>query len=248
MRFKDHFSQQAPDYARYRPDYPPALFALLAGRAPARRLAWDVGTGSGQAAVALAEHFDRVIGTDASAAQIAQATAHPRVAYRVEPAERTSLSEASVDLVTVAQALHWLDLDHFYREAGRVLKPRGLLAVWCYGLSQIAPGVDEVVRHYYDEVVGPYWPPERHHIEARYQTLAFPFPEQSAPAFFMHAQWRLDDYLGYLGTWSATQRYRKEQGTDPLPTLRAALGKQWGDAATPREIRWPLYLRLGTKE
>jgi hypothetical protein len=64
----------------------------------------------------------------------------------------------------------------------------------------------------------------------------------------MHAHWTLDEYLGYLGTWSATQRYRKEQGADPLPALRAALAQPWGDAGTPRAIRWPLYLRWGIKE
>jgi SAM-dependent methyltransferase len=245
MNFKDHFSKQADDYARYRPVYPSALFDYLASLAARHELAWDAGTGNGQAAVALAVHFERVSATDPSAAQIQNAVAHDRIVYKVAPAERTELAAGSVDLITVAQALHWFDLGHFYREVHRVLKPAGILAVWCYGLSEIAPGIDEIVHHYYDGIVGPYWPPERHFIEARYQTLSFPFAEQSAPVFAMEAHWDKDEFAGYLGTWSATRRYVQEQQRDPRELIADSLRTAWGPPPSKRTVRWPIYLRVG---
>jgi SAM-dependent methyltransferase len=281
MSFKDHFSGHAGDYAKYRPDYPDELFAFLASLAPARDLAWDAGTGSGQAAHGLAAHFGdrieaitaaslphgprlhpgvepraarqgwrgcgfaRVFATDASAQQIARAAPHPRVTYAAEPAERTSLADSSVDLVTVAQALHWFDLERFYNEVRRVLRPRGVLAAWCYGLNRIAADIDPVVVHFYDGIVGPYWPPERRLIEERYATLPFPFEELSAPEMAMTTHWNLDEFLGYLATWSAVQRYRKELGEDPLPALRARLLPLWGEAASRRTVTWPVYFRIG---
>ncbi|TAM46547.1 MAG: class I SAM-dependent methyltransferase [Gammaproteobacteria bacterium] len=245
MSFKDHFSRQADDYAKYRPVYPDTLFHYLAAQAPSRGLAWDAGTGSGQAALALAAHFNRVIATDPSEAQIRNAVPHPKVVYKVEPAEKTDIPAHSVDLITVAQALHWFDLPRFYEEAHRVLKPKGVLAAWCYGLNEIGPGVDEIVHRYYAETVGPFWPPERVLIDERYRTIPFSFVELSPPPFYMLADWNLDEYLGYLGTWSATQRYRKQQGNDPLIPLRAELEKVWGDVHAARTIKWPIHMRIG---
>lgn len=244
VSFKDHFSCHAGEYAKYRPDYPEELFAHLASLAPAREQAWDAGTGSGQAA-GLAAHFARVFATDASAEQIKRAEPHVRVTYAVEPAERTSLIDNSVDLVTVAQALHWFDLDRFYAEVRRVLKPRGVLAAWCYGLTRISADVDPLIDEFYSGTVGEFWPPERRFIDKRYATLTFPFQELPATPFAMTASWNLDEFVGYLGTWSAVQRYRKEWGSDPLPQLRARLLERWGDAGTKREIAWPVYLRTG---
>jgi SAM-dependent methyltransferase len=245
MNFKDHFSKQADDYAKYRPLYPPALFAYLASQVSGHALAWDCGTGSGQAALGLAAYFGRVIATDAAEAQIRNATPHEKILYKVAPAERTDISAGSVDLITVAQALHWVDLGHFYAETRRVLKPAGVLAVWCYGLNEIESGIDEIVWRYYRDVVGPYWPPERRLIDERYRTVPFPFAEWTPPAFHMEADWTLDEYLGYLGTWSATQRYRQQQGTDPLPALRAELLHAWGAPQAKRVVKWPIHLRIG---
>jgi SAM-dependent methyltransferase len=245
VNFKDHFSGHAGAYAKYRPEYPDELFAFLAALAPARELAWDAGTGSGQAAIGLAAHFARVHATDASAEQIARAEPHARVTYAAEPAERVSLEDGSVDLVAVAQALHWFDIDRFYAEVRRVLKPRGVLAAWCYGLCRLSPELDPVIETFYNGTVGPYWPPERCFIDERYATLPFPFEEQPAPAMAMTASWNLDEYLGYLATWSAVQRYRKACGDDPLPALHARLRPAWGDPGAQREISWPLYFRIG---
>lgn len=247
MTFKDHFSAGSPDYARFRPRYPAALFDWLASRSPAAALAWDVATGSGQAAVELASRFDRVVATDASAAQLASAERRPNVEYRREPAERSSLGAGSVDLVTVAQALHWFDHERFFAEASRVLRPGGLLAVWCYEVFETAPAVDAIVSRFYHDVIGAWWPPERRWIETGYADLVMPFPRVEAPAFALTARWDLDALVGYLGTWSAVQRYRADRGSDPLPAVRASLAEAWGDPAEERLVAWPLKLQAARR-
>lgn len=241
---KDYFSKQAPAYAQYRPRYPEALFDLIASACVEHEQAWDVATGSGQAARSLARHFRHVVATDASRHQIARAVPHAQVVYRVEPAEATSLDAQSVDAVTVAQALHWLDVDRFYGEVRRVLKPSGVLAVWTYGLLRVTPDVDHVLDRYYHHLVGPHWPPERRHVEAAYRTIPFPFDELDVPAFEISARWSLADVQGYLSTWSATQRFKDAEGRDPVEAIGPELEAAWG-AADVRPVRWPLYVRAG---
>lgn len=244
MHFADHFSSQAAEYARFRPVYPPALFAWLASVAPSRALAWDCATGSGQAAGALARHFERVVASDASEAQIRQAAAVPRVEYCVAAAESPPAQARDADLVTVAQALHWFDLERFYPAVRQTLRPGGLLAVWGYGLMQISAAVDAVVRHYCYELVGPYWPPERRHIDSGYRSLPFPFAEIAAPRFGMTADWDLPALHGYLDTWSASRRYHAAHGADPLDRVVDALAAAWGGAGIQR-VSWPLFVRVG---
>ena len=158
FNFEDHFSKQSEQYAQYRPRYPDEIYAYLASIAPGRSLAWDCGTGNGQAAIGLAKHFDKVHATDASAEQIALAYAHAKVEYRVEPAEHVSLNAFSMDLVTVAVAIHWFNFDEFYREVKRVLKPDGILAAWTYSLTEISPQIDQLIHQYYGEILAGYWP------------------------------------------------------------------------------------------
>ncbi len=248
--FKDHFSGHADAYARYRPRYPSELFDALAEAAPHKVCAWDCGTGNGQAALGLAEVFERVIATDASAEQIAGATRHPRIEYRIEPAERTSLAAGLVSLVTSAQALHWFDIPKFYAEVRRVCERGGVLAVWTYGLGE--PQLPEhreaivaVLIDFYLNVVGSYWPPERVHIERGYSDLPFPFESIPMPAVRMTAEWRLADLLSYLGTWSAVQRYKQDRGDDPLTLLIPKLEPLWGDPNARHPFEWPLVLRAG---
>jgi SAM-dependent methyltransferase len=247
MAFHDHFSDRAADYARFRPTYPADLFSWLGAVAPSRHLAWDCGTGNGQAAVALAGHFEQVIASDPSADQLALAVPHPRVRYQRGLEAESGLPDATADLVTAAQALHWFDLPAFYREAARVLRPGAVLAVWSYGLHRVEPGIDAVFDHFYRETVGPWWPPERHHVESGYRTLPFPFPDDPVPEFDMAAELDLGGLLAYVGTWSAVKRMARDTGIDPMPALREVLGPVWGDAGLRRRVRWPLAVRVGRR-
>ncbi|MGH8126977.1 MAG: class I SAM-dependent methyltransferase [Gammaproteobacteria bacterium] len=244
--FKNHFSGHAAAYAAARPDYPTELFTWLAAMAPARGCAWDCATGNGQAAQALAEHFERIIATDASAEQIANAAPHPRVEYRVAPAAAPGLEPSSIDLVTVAQAVHWFDRPHFYDAATQALRQEGLIAVWSYGLFTIDPEMDAVIDGFYDHLIGPYWPPERKLIDEHYATLYFPFAEITPPEFVMVQTWTLAHVLAYLRTWSAVQRYQRAKQHDPVDTIASEFTRLWDDAPH-REVIWPLYLRAGYK-
>lgn len=244
--FSDHFGTVAGQYADFRPRYPEGLFGWLASQCTAHLLAWDDGCGSGQASVALAEHFDRVQATDASADQIAHAEPHPRVHYAVAPAEQSGLPAASANLVTVAQALHWFDLPAFYAEVRRVAKPGAVIAAWTYGVHHIEGSeVNAAVRHFYHKVVGPFWPPERRHVESGYRELDFPFARLDAPEFAMQVEWTFDQLLGYLRSWSATARYLAANGKDPVEALAQQLRPLWGDPDRKREVSWPLGILAG---
>ena len=246
MTFKDHFSKRAADYSKFRPRYPQELFEYLGRIAPGRQLAWDCATGNGQAAVGLASVFDRVIATDASEKQIANAQSHKVVEYRVAPAENSGIEPETIDLIVVAQALHWFDLDCFYAEARRVLKPDGVLAASAYNLLHVERAIDAVVNRYYYEVVGFFWPPERKFVE-QFADLPFPFHKVDVPKFEMTARWNLDHLIGYLRTWSSTQRFIAAKGSDPLEQIRKDLTAAWGDANQTRRVVWPLSLRVGVK-
>ena len=245
--FRDLFSGVAETYAEFRPSQPEALVRWAVGLAPRHELAWDCATGSGQAARAMADHFARVIATDASEAQLAHAAPHARVTYRVATAEASGLAAGSVDLVTVAQALHWFDLDAFYREVRRVLAPGGALAAWSY----MSPRIDDAAldallqEHMYGRL-GPYWPPERRLIEDGYRTVPFPFDEVAAPAFDLVARWTLAQLAGYMRSWSATVRYVRAHGRDPIADFEAEARAALADGGeAPRTVTWTYAVRAG---
>jgi len=243
--FEDHFSKHSQLYSQHRPQYPNEIYAYLASIAPGRALAWDCGTGNGQAAVGLAEYFARVYATDASEKQISLAQVNEKVEYHVEPAEHVSLYDSSVDLITVAVAIHWFNFEEFYREVRRVLKPGGILAAWTYSLTEISPEVDQVVRQYYYQTLQGCWPERIHYLEEKYETLPFPFEEIAAPPFAMEKDLNLAQYAGFLDSWSATQRYKEQKGHHPLDLIWNQLSAAWGNESEPRLVRWPLYFRIG---
>jgi len=244
--FKDHFSHIAASYAAFRPMQPPAVIAWAASLPQRHDVAWDCGTGNGQAARGLAEYFTTVIATDASATQIAHATPHSNVQYRVAPAEASGLDAHTVDLVTVAQALHWFDVERFYNEAKRVIVPGGALAIWGYGDARSdEPAVDRVLREFTRGTVGPYWPPERRILDSGFRTIPFPFREVTPPEFTLEERWTLNELLGYLRTWSATAAYIAANGRDPVEESTAAFETAWGNGSVQRVIRWPVAVRAG---
>lgn len=242
--FKDHFSAGAADYARFRPEYPGAFLAALVAAAPGRGLAWDCATGSGQAAVGLALLMDRVVATDASAAQLANAMPRPNVTYRSGLEDGSGLDAASVDLVTVAQAIHWFDIERFHREVRRVAKPRAVVAAWTYRLAEVDPGVDAVVRWLHRERAVRYWPPERALVDDGYRSISWPYEPLDVGDWRATAVMTRDDLVGYLGTWSAVKN-ALGAGDDPMPELRERLATVWPVASEQRVVGWPLAVRAG---
>jgi SAM-dependent methyltransferase len=162
----------------------------------------------------------------------------------VAPAEESGIGAETIDLVTIAQALHWFELERFYAEVWRVLKPEGVIAASAYNLLHVEPAIDAVINHYYFDIVGPYWPPERALVE-KFEELRFPFPEIAPPPFEMTADWKVEHLLGYLRTWSATQRFMAANQTDPLKDVEKELRSAWGDAEQSRHVVWPLTVRIG---
>jgi SAM-dependent methyltransferase len=244
--FKDHFSAVAADYASARPEYPDALFAWIAAIAPGRAQAWEAGCGSGQASRGLAAQFDRVHATDPSAAQVAQASAPANVHFAVEPGERCSLADASVDAVCVAQALHWFDRDAFFAECARVLRPGGVLVAWGYQDIEVPAALAAANDALQDEIRA-YWPPERALIDAAYAGFDWPFPAVAAPDFVLQVRWTLPRLLGYFSSYSATRRCRDATGRDPVAAHAPALAAAWGDPATARALHWPLFVHARRK-
>lgn len=238
-----YFTSQADSYKDFRPTYPTELFDWLRDIA-AGDTAWDVGCGSGQASAALSRVFGKVIATDTSQPQLDQAPAISTIDYRCESASASSIGSATVGLTLVAQALHWFDLDAFYTEVKRVSMPGAPLVALTYNLLSIE-GIDEAIHHLYFDVLGPYWPAERRHVETGYRDIKFPFQRIESPAFAMHARWTLEHLVGYLRSWSALVLYERETGKDALSDIRERLEKAWGEATAVKEVTWPLSILAG---
>ncbi len=243
--FKDHFSTQSSGYSKYRPDYPQKLYDFILAYVKKRETAWDCGTGNGQAAAVLSRYFEKIFATDPSEEQIKNAAHKPNIEYIICKAESTPLSSNSIDLITVAQALHWFDFDKFYEEVKRVAKPGALLAVWSYETCNVNAEIDKVFIHFYKTILGDYWAYERKHVENAYHDIPFPFSDVKEKVFTMKKQWNLQDFMGYLSTWSAVQKYIKANGTDPLELVKLDFLKAWGNSGIVREVNFPVTVKTG---
>lgn len=244
-RLKNWFDEGGQTYAQYRPDYPSELSAFLHSVAPDGRLALDVGCGTGQLTQQLADHFAAVVGIDPSADQIANATPHERVRYECAPAEQLPLPEASVSLITAAQAAHWFQLAAFYQEVRRVAIRGGILALISYGVLELESDLADRFLRFYSKEVGPYWPPERTLVDEGYRTIDFPFVEIAAPPLQIRRQWTLKELLGYISTWSAVRRAREAGREDILHAFADEFAEAWGDAGLRRPVAWPIKMRVG---
>jgi SAM-dependent methyltransferase len=240
---KDNFSSQAELYACYRPGYPVALYEFLYSIVPGSASAWDCGTGSGQVATVLADHFEKVFATDISEEQVNNAPPRENVYYSIQRSEQTNFPDSFFDLITVAQAVHWFDFNPFYQEVRRIMKPGGILAIMGYGLLKTHDAADEIILHFYQDILGPYWDKERKYIDENYQTIPFPFEEISSPQYTNFFNWTLDDLLGYFRTWSAVKHYIAAHDQDPVEAVKFRLEKIWGSEAQKR-IKFPVLLRL----
>jgi ubiquinone/menaquinone biosynthesis C-methylase UbiE len=244
MIFKDNFSKQSDIYVKYRPHYPTELYSYLSSLTEKHELAWDCGTGNGQAAVGLSAFYNEIIATDPSEQQIKNCLPNQRVKYLVEKAESSSIQSNSADLLTVANALHWFDFGAFYKEAMRVLKKNGIIAAWTYRLPVISPEADKIVEQYHYRTLNGYWLPENGLVEKEYATIPFPFKQISSPEFFCEKVMDLKDFIGYLNTWSATQRFIQENKFNPTEPLEKELSDVW-DTDSKKQVTWRLILKVG---
>jgi SAM-dependent methyltransferase len=240
----DNFSAGASEYALYRPESPKSVFDFLYAHVKDFNTAWDCGTGNGQVALKLSERFTNVYGTDISIDQLQQAPKKENIAYVQERAEHTSLSDQSVDLITVAQAIHWFDFDNFYTEVHRVAKPGALIAVWTYSLLRLTPEVNKIIDHLYWEITRPYWDKERGYVDDEYRTLPFPFEEIRVPELQIIRQYTFPQLLGYLRTWSGLKHYITKTGNDPVLPVMDDLEKAWG-GSKELQVSWPVHMRAG---
>jgi ubiquinone/menaquinone biosynthesis C-methylase UbiE len=245
MTTHDLFGDRADEYARLRPTYPEELFDHLERLVPARELAWDCGSGSGQTALALARRFARVVATDTSLRQLGRARPHTAVRYVAAAAEAAPLRDHRVDLITVSAAIHWFDRPRFYAEVRRVARPGAILAVWSYYQTRIEPAVDRVLERFADQVVGPWWGPGIRLNRDAYRDLEFPFERLPWPDLAASGRMRLNDLFGYMRTWSASQAWERDRGTDPVDEVRDDLARAWGDPERERTVRWPLHGAIG---
>ncbi|GAB3792440.1 class I SAM-dependent methyltransferase [Spirosoma humi] len=243
MQPLDRFSGHANLYAQYRIDYPADLYEFILSFASDHQAAWDCATGNGQVAGALADRFDRVEATDISETQLLLATKKPTIHYQISRAEQTPFADHTFDLITVAQALHWFDVNAFHEEVRRVGKPGAVIAEWGYGLVQLGAGLDAILLDFYRNRIGPYWDPQRKHIDNAYANLPFPFADVQQADFIARRTWSLDRFLNYLRTWSAVRQYILENEEDPVTGLGEELKPLWGD--DERDVQFPVFLRVG---
>ena len=242
---KDLFSQQSKTYARYRPSYPPELFEYLLQFVEERNCAWDCATGNGQAAVILSNYFKLVEATDLSEAQIKNAIQGDHIHYQVGPAEKTSFQDNSFDLITVAQAYHWINWNEFQKEATRVGKPNAVIAVWAYNLfTSDDDELNRLLKRFYFDIVGPYWDAERKYVDENYTTIPFHFTPLPSKIFETRLAWQKDDFVGYLSSWSSVQHYIDQNKSSPLDLVVNDLDRIW-DNDEVKQISFPIFLRIG---
>jgi SAM-dependent methyltransferase len=244
---KDNFSKQSDLYKKFRPAYPPALYLFLLAHVPARDRAWDCGTGNGQVATELAKFFRHVDATDISERQIAMAPLGNNITYTAGRAERSVFPDNSFSLVTAGQAVHWFSFPEYFAEVRRTLVPNGLIALFGYARPHIEPAVDAILDRFYADILNGYWDPERHFVEERYRTIPFPFRELPAPGFRTRYDWSIDECLGYLGTWSATQHYIDRNGRDPVSIIEYELRKIWKKGESKTAV-FEIFCRTGVKD
>lgn len=244
MNVKDNFSAIAGQYAAWRPEYPETLFAYLSSLATGHQRALDCGTGNGQAAKGLAKYFANVFATDISEEQIRHAVQLPNIQYSISAAEKTDFPAQYFDLICAAQAAHWFNHPVFYKEMERISKPGAVLALIGYGLVEIGPETDAVIRKLYKDILGPYWDAERRFIDDHYKSLPFPYEEIAVPPFQINCSWNLEQLTGYLGTWSALNNYIRKQGSNPLDSIIVQLKKAWGNEDNIRQVSFPVIAKV----
>jgi SAM-dependent methyltransferase len=243
----DHFSSTSREYSFSRPIYPDVLYKFLNDITPNKDMAWDCATGNGQAAIGLCKYFKNVVASDASKGQLEYQFNRNNIKYEMFPAEKANIPDNSVDLIAVAQAAHWFDLNKFYKEVTRISKSNGVLAIWSYGMHKIDNKIDKISEklNVGGDILGMYWPNETNYVKEDYRTIPFPFKEISSPKFEMTVNWHLNDLVNYMQTWSAVKRFSIEKKFDPLSLVMEDLERLWGKHDKRKAVKWDIHLRVG---
>ena len=242
----DRFSENSGDYLKYRPSYPREFIKEIISLTEDRTNYWDCGTGNGQVAAQLAGYFKNVFATDISEGQLEQAIHKDNIQYSVTRAEKTAFPDNFFDLITVAQAIHWFDFKSFYSEAKRVSKKNGLIAIWGYGLVRFENSIDKSIDHFYRGVVGPFWDEERQHIDNSYSSIQFPFEEiKLNKPYHISKEFSLEEFVGYLSTWSAVKRYKEANDHDPVKQLSSEINAEWHQLGDKLIAKFPLFTKIG---
>ena len=236
------FEQGGVAYAAGRPVYPPTLAFALAGLVTRHDLAVDVGCGSGQLSVQLAEHFKAVRAFDPSASQLKVARAHPRVSYASAPAEALPLSDGAANLITAAQAAHWFDRPRFYAEVRRIAAPGAVLALITYNNAEADTEAMKPIGQLY-HALDPWWRPEREHVETGYARFDFPFDEIAVSGGAIVHDWDFSAMRAYLESWSALRAARAAGEGAMADRYLAAAQAAWGPGRI--RVRWPITVRAG---
>lgn len=246
MDYIQHFNKQTANYLAFRPNYPDVLYDYLSTLVKIHEYVWDCGTGNGQAAVALAKHFELVIATDINQGQLNVAPKQETIHYVCCAAENSPILDKSIDLITIAQALHWFNFDLFYKEVCRVSKSSAIIAAWCYSLGKFDSALDPIIEKLYHHILGDeYWPSERRYIDKEYRTIPFPFDKIASPAFILEKSLMFNQFIGYLNTWSAVKEFQIRNQSNPINLIYKKLESAWGEPSSQHIIRWPLHLLVG---
>ena len=245
MDFQDHFSKQSYKYSKYRPDYPNELIKFITDLCNEKDTALDVATGNGQAAMKIANTFNRIFALDASKNQILNSFKTGNIEYILAKAEKLPVKSNSINLICIAQTLHWFSFEDFFYEVKRVLKADGIIAAWCYNLMKVNSMIDKTIEKFYNDILGDYWPDRRKYIDNEYKTIPFPFNEIVCPPFEISKEWDLEHFLGYLRTWSAVQKYKEASDKDDVEQIFDELTALWENPSKKLKITWPVILRAG---
>lgn len=240
---KDNFSKQAIDYSKFRPQYPEEMIQYAISFVADKSMALDLATGNGQVAHKLSAYFENVFATDISQKQLDNAIQAENIVYSKESAETTSFKNQQFDLIVGAQAVHWFNFEPFYKEIYRILKPNGIFAIIGYGLFSTNPDSDSILRHFYYDIVGPYWDAERRYLDENYETISFPFDEIPAKKFHNEFTWDFETLIGYLKTWSSVQHYITKNNQNPIDLIYDELKLSWQN--NDKKVVFSLLLRIG---
>ncbi|MEL0637130.1 methyltransferase domain-containing protein [Marinomonas sp. TI.3.20] len=232
-------------YSRARPTYPAELYYWLSHQVKSSGVVWDAACGTGQASIDLAAYFDKVEASDISESQIAEATPHRKVHYQVFPSEKTNYPDHYFDAVCIGHALHWFDLDLFWQEVKRVLKPGGLLVCWGYNWLTVGEQEDLVISEHVLSHLSSYWPVQSRLLWNQYRDIQFPFEPIDVPKFDLYCNWSVSQTMDFIRSWTAAQLLIQDEGDDFLVQANTVLRSVWSDPLHKKQIHLPFFVRAG---